>query len=439
MQKALKITNFAIVNITDLLFFGLSNIGRLTRADISRFPDGPTVHYHGVSVFDYYYGYVVYWWNLVVSWFRDYSWQVQLSFALIITCMATMLILAFLFIRRIRRERRFERDMKWVNENLRQDFYEILIDIEKPTMEEVEKKCGITIEKMREIPPKVMSTVISSLRMELCELTVLPNTQLLCDMTGVTQYFENNLIMKRDVMETLQNLVNLHLRVSEGLLAIYINHYNSNIRQMARMGYMVCTETEPYRYLEEDLQEKQALWRPMMLHRLFGWLRDTERQMPQFLVLAGVMKDEHTASFLIEEVAYWGSENEKKHIKQFFESPMLKCREAALKTVALLGDESQEQAIIDSYENQPEELRRACLRAIYSINSGKNSQFFVDAFHNTSSKETKECALTCLYSYGNDGRSRFERMHMEMENDPQGANLLNQIDSMALLQQMRMF
>lgn len=417
----------------------LANLFNIMRVDISEFPDGSTVDYSGIDAFDYYYGFFTYWWSAVVAWFADYSWQVRVSFLLILISVCAMITVAFLFMRNIKRTRRYEKELKETEERLREPFYNILISIDEPTTEEVEIQCDMTIEQMRSISPKVMAAMISSMRMELSELTFLPNIQLLCDISGVTQYYEANLIGKKDVLGTLQNLVNMHLRVSEGLLAIYINHYNNNIRLMARMSYMICTETEPYRYLEEDLQEKQALWRPMMLHRLFGWLRDTDRQMPQFLVLASVIKDETTAAFVIEELAYWGSEKEKSMIKEFFLSPMLKCRESALKAVAMLGDESQEQAIIDSYDQQPEELRRACLKAIHAINSGKYTQFFVDAFHDTSSKETKECALTCLYSYGDDGRRVFEMMHVELSADPQSTNLLNQIDSMALLQQMRMF
>lgn len=417
----------------------LFNIFNIANVDISRYPDGSTVHYSGIDAFDYYYGFWAYWCSSVTAWFADYSWQVRTSFMLILASICAMLTVAFLFIRNIKRNRKYEKELKEARERLREPFYNILIDIDEPTPDSVEIQCNMTIEEMRRISPKVMATMISSMRMELSELTFLPNIQLLCDLTGVTQYYEANLINKKDVLGTLQNLANMNLRVSEGLLAIYINHHNNNIRLMARMCYMICTETEPYRYLEEDLQERQALWRPMMLHRLFGWLRDTGRQMPQFLVLASVIKDDATAAFVIEELAYWGNEKEKAMIKDFFLSPMLKCRESALYAVAMLGDESQEQAIIDSYDKQPENLRRSCLKAIHAINSGRYTQFFVDAFRNTSSKETKECALTCLYSYGTDGRRIFEMMHVELSADPQSTNLLNQIDSMALLQQMRMF
>lgn len=419
---------------------GVGNVlSALGQIEISRFPDGNTVHFTGVDALEYYYGFISYWSEAIVAWFRDYSWQVQVSFSVILICIGTMIYLAFRFVRNIRRTNAFEREVVDMTKRYRDVFYEVLIQPDEPSIEEFEGLCGTTVDKLREHSPLVYATIISTLRLELSEISSLPNINFLCRLTGVTQYYEQNLIDKRDVLSTLQNIVNMSLRISEGLLAIYINHHVTNIRQMARMAFIICTETEPYRYLEEDLQEPQALWRPMMLHRLFGWLKDTERQMPQFLVLASVMKDDTTAAFLIEEIAYWGSDKEKARINEFFLSPMYKCRQSALRAVALLCDETQEDAIIASYEHQPDDLRLECLRAISAIGSGRHTEFFVDAFRNTSSKRVRECALTCLYSYGAEGRRRFEMMRTEIAGDPLGIMLLDQIDSMAVLSQMRNF
>lgn len=407
--------------------------------DISRYPDGNTVHYTGVDAFDYYYGFLSFWGESIVAWFRDFSWQIQVSFAVILMCIATMIYLAFRFYKNVKKTRAFDQEVSEATEKYRKAFYEVLIRPEEPSVEEMEKLCGDTIDEIRKYSPNVYSTILSSLRLELCEITVLPNISFLCRFTGVTQFYEQNLINKLDILSTLQNIVNMSLRVSEGLLAIYINHHNSNIRHMARMAFIICTETEPYRYLEEDLQEPQSLWRPMMLHRLFGWLKETERMMPQFLVLASIMKEEATAAFLIEEIAYWGSEKEKSSVKDFFLSPMFKCRQSALRVVALLCDEKQENAIVESYEHQTDALRCECLKAVSAINSGRQTQFFVDAYYGTSSKKIRECALSCLYYYGAEGRRRFELMRTEIADDQMGITLLNQIDSMAVLNQMRNF
>lgn len=407
--------------------------------EITRYPDGNTVHFTGIDAFDYYYGFISFWKDSIVAWFRDYSWQVQTSFSVILICIGTMIYLAFRFCHNFKKTRAYEKELKEAIEKYRDVFYEILITPEEPSEEELKDKYGVDLEEVSEFSPIVYSTIISTLRLELNEITSLPNTNYLCKITGVTQYYEQNLINKHDVLSTLQNIVNMSLRISEGLLAIYINHHTANIRHMARMAFIICTETEPYRYLEEDLQEPQALWRPMMLHRLFGWLKDTERQMPQFLVLASVMKDETTAAFLIEEIAYWGSEKEKRAIKEFFLSPMFKCRQSAIRVAALLCDETQENDIIASYEHQPDDLRRECLQAICAIKSGRHTEFFVKAYFETSSKRVRECALTCLYNYGAEGRRRFEMMRKEIAHDQMGINLLNQIDSMAILNQMRNF
>lgn len=409
------------------------------RCDISKFPDGNVVRYFGSDAFDYYYGVVSYFWENHLGTFMHYPWQIQTAFSLTVTCTVVMLIVAWRFFASKNRFQQFQEELKEVNEKYRSHFWNILISADVYSRQMVEEECEATSDDFARISPEVLATVISELRLELSELTYLLNLDVLCETTGVKQYYENNLIHRHDVLSTLQNLVTMTLRISEGYLATYINHHNSNIRHLARMSYIVCTKAEPYRYLEEDLQERQALWRPMMLHRLFGWLRDTERQMPQFLVLASVMKDEDTAAFLIEELAYWGNDSEKANIKTFFLSPMFKCREAALKAVTFLHDERHEQAIIDSYYDQPEYLQRECLRAIHSIGSGLHTEFFVESYNNTSSQETRECALTCLYSYGKEGRRRFETMRLDIASDPQGLNLLDQIDSLAVLQQLRQF
>lgn len=422
--------NTYIHEITEHIFRGLN-------CSISKYPDGNTVKYLGSDAFDYYWGMLSYYWESKLASFMHFPWQVQTAFTLTIACIIVMIFVALRFFRKKRELKEFQEELKEVNEKYRQHFWNILISADTYTFEMIEEECGATADDFAKISPDVLATVISEIRLELSELTFVINIDILCEVTGVKQFYESNLVNRRDQLSTLQNLVTMTLRISEGYLATYINHHNSNIRHLARMSYIVCTKAEPYRYLEEDLQEKQALWRPMMLHRLFGWLRDTERQMPQFLVLAGVMKDPQTAAFLIEEIAYWGNDTEKASINTFFLSPMFKCREAALKAVTFLHDDRHEQAIIDSYPNQPEYLQRECLRAIHSIGSGRHTEFFVESYYNTSSKETRECALTCLYSYGAEGRRRFETMREDISSDEQGLRLLDQIDSLAVLQQLR--
>lgn len=176
----------------------------------------------------------------------------------------------------------------------------------------------------------------------------------------------------------------------------------------------------------------------MMLHRLFGWLKANDRQMPQFLIIAEKLQNEESVAFLIEEVAYWGSEKEKSMLHQLFLSPNYKYRAASLHAMAILRDSTQEQAAVDSYEQQPESIRHEVLKAVFAVNSGNNVDFFVRAYRMSSSKLTKEIALSCLYSYSNGGRRAFELLRGEVLDNEQERVLMDQIDAVGILNQMRM-
>ncbi len=104
----------------------------------------------------------------------------------------------------------------------------------------------------------------------------------------------------------------------------------------------------------------------------------------------------------------------------------------------MLRDKRQEQAAIDSYDAQPEFIRQEVLKVIHSINSGLHTDFFVRAYRTSTLKQTREVALACLYNYGHDGRRTFEMMRDEVINNPADRMLMDQIDSIGVLNQMRM-
>ncbi|MBR4648599.1 MAG: hypothetical protein IKO67_00405 [Bacteroidaceae bacterium] len=268
-------------------------------------------------------------------------------------------------------------------------------------------------------------------------MVYIPNMQVLAMVCGVKAYLEINLNKNRKVFEMMQYLTMLNIRVSEGCLANFVNHRNINIRHMARMSYMMCSDMEPYRYLVEDLNEPIAAWRTMTLHQLMGWLQACDKRMPNFITLVPRIENGKTAAFVIEEMAYWGSEDEKSKLDTFFTDERYECRSAAFKAVAMLRDSNQEQEMVNTFPMQPEPLRREILRAVYAIKSGKQVDFFGKVYHTTASKETREIALTCLYNYSEESRRLFE--HLRFENNERDRTLIDQIDSFNLLNQIRSY
>ena len=394
--------------------------------------EGPIVEFHGWEVIGYYL-------NNIQNYLAEYSWQVRTAYGLIVGCIFVMIILFGLFILMIRKTTKYKKEYQQLEEKFREPLYQIMILPEPPSVQEIEGLMGCDFTELKRYDSAMFAQLISSLRMELCEVLYIPNMQYICKITGVTDYIERCLIGRTKVFEILQMVVNLNIRISEGELAIYLNHHNTNIRLMARLAYIICTENEPYKYLEEDLNQRMLPWRPMLTHRLFGWLQECGRPMPSFIVIAESLDNEEASAFLIEEVAYWGTDTEKNELSKFFLAPRYIIRLAAMRATAQLAREANEPALVESYDHQPEYIKREVLKTVLAINSGKQLDFYEMAYKTTSSKETQEQALSCLYMYGNEGRRRFEMIRSRYQVGEETRTLLDQIDATNLLKQLQQF
>lgn len=395
------------------------------------YPTGQGVEFYGFQVIEFYI-------RKYLLFYADYPWTIRVLYGLIMVCIVTMLILFLLFMREIRRNNRRKKTFRQARERLHDGFYSILVSADKPDGTRLETACGMSLRDILSYKPETLSQLISEICMDLSrELGDIPNADALCSLTGVKAYYEKCLASGKSVLLTLQYIADLHIPINEGLLAIYLNHHDLSLRHMSRMCFILASTDDPYHYLREELDDDLGLWHKMMLHRMFAWARANERQMPQFLVLAKELRNEASGAFLIQETAYWGSEAEKARLHTIFLSPVFSHRRAALHAVAILRDASQEQAAIDSYERQPETIRQEVLRTVYAVNSGRHTDFFVWAFRHSTSKLTREVALTSLYTYGSDGRRTFELLRDECIKANTDRTLMDQIDSLSVLNQLR--
>lgn len=386
------------------------------------------VEFSGLSLIKYY-------WYLIKSFYAGYPWQMVTSYNITFACIAGVAIVFSMFWFRVYREQQRKKKEKALEAYYTDKFRMVLGSADEYDAHEVLEILGKTEEELLNVDPYYFSLLLEKVRMEMYELVFLPNMQVLAYVLGVTHHCEKHLLEHNDVFKTLQLLLMLQITVNEGRLANYVNHSDPLIRMMARLNFIICSVNEPYRYLLEDLNEEQSLYRPMILNYVFGWMMYQDKHMPNFLNLAERVENEDSASYLIHEVAYWGKEQEKKDVRNLFLSPRLKVRSAAIQVVATLGDRESEDKLMESYFMQPEHIRREVLQALLAINSGKQTEFFKLAYEQSASRETREVALNCLYKYGNSGRRLFEIMRSEA--DEETRRLIDQIDSTALLTELQ--
>jgi len=126
-------------------------------------------------------------------------------------------------------------------------------------------------------------------------------------------------------------------------------------------------------------------------------------------------------------------------LAKFFLASRYIIRIAAMRATAQLAREANEPALVESYDQQPERIKREVLKTVLAINSGKQVDFFERAYTTTSSKETQEQAMSCLYMYGSEGRRRFEMIRSRYQMGDESRMLLDQIDATNLLKQLQQF
>lgn len=389
----------------------------------------PTIEYYGWDVVDF-------WYRQLADRYFEYSWQVRTAYVILLLNIITMVVLTVLFGRQVYRRRQEEKAYHECEERFRDAFRAVIESPVHWSVERIETECGCSVAEMRQYKGSTLSRLICNIRLRMADRVYLPNVQLLCELTSVRDTLEDHLKRGMGVEQTLQLIDTLSLRISEGRLAVYTNHRDHRIRRMARLCLSLCTDSDPFRYLQEDLEERVTPSQLMSLHRLFGYLHTTHHQMPSFLTIASRLKNDRSAAFMIEEVAYWGNDNERKSLSQFYLSDRIACRLAAMRAVAFLCDASQEDALIATYSQQPEEVQMEILHTVTVLATGHQTAFLEKAYIAAPSKRLAERALSCLYRYGQSGHESFEQLRMAPL-DRRSRSLLDQIESMGLLEEKR--
>ncbi|MBP9998379.1 MAG: hypothetical protein KBS67_03970 [Bacteroidales bacterium] len=389
----------------------------------------PEVNFYGWDV-------VKFWCRQVLDRFFTYSWQVRTAYAIVVLCVISVLSLSFIFSGYIRKRRKKDDAYKKCKDRYIGPFRTILkTDYHLPTSS-IEKICDCHIEDFAEFEGGIYAKLLCEIRNELSDVISLPNIQLLAELTGVRSWIENNLHKKNDIEISLELVVTMPIMISEGQLANYANYYDPLTKNLARQALYICNDNEPFRYLEEDLEEIPRQYRYMSLHRMFGWLYHNQKQMPSFMVLAEKVNNEKSASFMIEEIAYWGRESEKQSVNKFFYSNKIACRVAAIKVVAMLGKTIWEDALVESYQKQPEEVQMQILETITALKSGKQAGFLEKCYISAPSKTLAEQALRCLFNYNAEGKEKFEKLSQTPMSE-RDRNILEQIRSLANLEEKR--
>ena len=363
----------------------------------------PTAIFYGWEVVEYFR-------YLADAYIRQFPWQVRFAFVLICLGVLTILGLAVLFAIKLHKRHVNARHYEYYRQQYEEVFRKILRSQVQFNFDELEEMLGCDQNQFAAEDSMQLAHLLVHSRIEFSHTFYVPNMQRLCHFTGVERFLEMNLLKGRDVERTLQILMYLPCRVSEGALALYLENKNTRIRELARAYFGFCSRTEPFSMITKDVDKPFNMWYPTLLHRLCGWHAAKEHPLPRFASLISQSKNNEKKALFISEVPYYGSDEEKHNLKNFLNSDCKKCCLAAIHALALVGDAESENDLVNNYSHMFPEAKRETLLAVARINTGRQVDFFRQAYLQSTSRKTRTVALLCLLRYNDEGRRVFHEL-----------------------------
>ena len=364
-----------------------------------------------------------YYYYLFVHLFAGYPWVVRVAYAIIILCCIGFLVLVVVMtvdvIIRRRDRKKYEEIRNKYLEKLKNVCY---AEVENLPTEEISRRIDYKPRRWKDWEMRLWANVfIEVSRFTNTQNPNLTNIQRAMRLVGFTDYVEHQLangsrLSKLQMIHTVR-LTNMQLPNS--LVARLVNDKDVQLRRASRLYYMCTSKDDPYVFFEEEskLGITFSQWDMMELHEIFRLVHEGGRPAPLFVPILQRVGNHGVIAFMIQEIAYWGSDQEMRYVMDYFESDDFSLRCAAFKCMGVRRFAESEKAMERVFYKQTEANRRVILHSLLSINSGRAVSFYRDTYHGASSGFTRRTALRCLWLSGTKGRTAFYTLKAEAAPD----------------------
>lgn len=401
----------------------LSAFGSLAVAYGDTIPDQAAVEYAGAELSPFSEIYQLWGWNVVryyyflyVHLFADYPWVVRIAYGVIIICCLAFILLGIAMM--------VDVYIRWRN-------WKKLVEIEKLYLEKLKSVCYADVENLStdeimrrmEYKPRKWknwemrqwaNVFIEASRFTNTQNPNLTNIQRAMRMVGFTDYVEAQLMHgKRTVkLKMIQTVRLTNMQLPNSTITRLVNDKDEELRMAARLYYMCTSKDDPYVFFEEETKKgmRFSLWDMMELHEIFRKVDEGGLRAPLFVPILQRVANPNVAAFMLQEIAYWGTDQEMRYVMEYFESPDFTQRAAAFTAMGIRRFAEAEKSMERVFHKQTEANRRLILNSLLSIKSGRAVPFFRDTYNTAISSFTRRTALRCLWMSGASGRAVFDSL-----------------------------
>lgn len=357
-----------------------------------------------------------YYYYLFVHLFAGYPWVVRVAYAVIIVCCIGFIVLVVAMSADVWLRRRDRRRLAWIREKYLEKLKGVCYaEVENLSTEEIGRRMDYEPRRWKDWEMRLWAAVfIEASRFTNTQNPNLTNIQRAMRMVGFTDYVEGQLSNGKRLskLRMIQTVRLTNMQLPNSLVTRLVNDKDEQLRKASRLYYMCTSKDDPYVFFEEEskLGVNFSQWDMMELHEIFRKIDEGGRQAPLFVPILQKVGNRGVVAFMIQEIAYWGTDKEMAYILDYFESNDFLLRRSAFRSVGIRRFAEAEKAMQRVFYKQTEANRRVILDSLLAINSGRSIPFFREAYTGASSDFTKRTALRCLWLSGAKGRSVFNAL-----------------------------
>ena len=346
------------------------------------YPTGQGVEFYGFQAMGYYL-------KRFLLYYADYPWSIRLLYGLIMACILTMMVVFVLFMRKIRQNRKANKAYNAARKQLYNGFYSILISADKPDGTTLEQACGMSLHQILSYKPQILSRLISEICMDLSrELSNIPNSTTTTCPSATSRACATSSPRRPSLTATSRR---------------------SSTTTWAS-GIRWCCTTCSLGPRPTTVRCRSSWWWPRSCttptRRLSSSRRPPTTAPSKRKPRSTSCFSRPTSNTAVRRSMPWPS----------CATPV-RSRPPSTPTTT----------------SPSPSARRCCAPSTPSTRANIPNY----AFRKSTSKVTREVALTSLYTYGKDGRRTFELLREKYIKANTDRTLMDQIDSLAVLQQMR--
>lgn len=347
--------------------------------------------------------YYIYFWQ---NRFSNYPFVVRFSYTLILFSITSGIVIfvstAVFIYKRVSERRKYEK----ICDRFMAPFEDIMLSKEDLSNLAVINKLNIGDRRFSDLENSLILRLLLDFREKYHFQISLANRNKIIEFCGVQDYVTKILRggKKNPCMKLLQTVRLLWIPISASLLARIINTKDLELRNMARLVFMLRDSENPYASFDKDYLNKSFRVKDVMeMHEAFYDCKKRGCKMPLFIPLIKNIEVPRVKGFFIQELGFWGGDGEVAECADFINDSEVVVRKCTYWTMGYRRYQPAVENMKDKFKEELESSRYVLLRALFRIHPVDLERFLIHAFHSATSKQTKMYLLYALMNYSSEG------------------------------------